>query len=89
MSDFHHVNYNPNNLNLSFSQIISGYVKVQCAVVKQMATLGSNMSSTTPGTFLMLQFQMSQLTQIGDSISNVISQVNSMCNNAIRNQKSS
>lgn len=83
------MSYNPTNLNLSFTQIISAYVKVQCKVVQQIRSLGSNMSSTTPGTFLLLQFQMSQLTQIGDSISNVISQVNSMVNNSIRNQKSS
>ncbi len=81
-------NFNPNKLNLSFTQIISSYAKVQSTVVQQIRSLGSNMSSATPGTFLLLQFQMSQLTQIGDSISNVIAQVNSMINNAVRNQKS-
>lgn len=80
--------FNPSDLNLSFTDIISAYAKVQSSVVKQIRSLGSNMSSTTPGTFLLLQFQMSQLTQIGDSISNVISQVNSMVNSTIRNQKS-
>jgi hypothetical protein len=36
---------------------------------------------------LLVQFQMSQVTQIGDSISNLIAQVQSMINNSIRNQK--
>jgi hypothetical protein len=45
------------------------------------------MSQATPGSFILLQFQMSQVTQIGESISNLISQVNSVIGNAIRNQK--
>lgn len=32
-------------------------------------------------------FSMSQVTQVDDSISNLISQVNSMINNSVRNQK--
>jgi hypothetical protein len=36
---------------------------------------------------LLIQFSMSQLTQIGESISNMISQVNSVINYAVRNQK--
>jgi hypothetical protein len=51
---------------------------------KQVA---SKVSAATPGKFLLLQFMMSQVTQIGDSVSNLLSQVNSMINNAVRNQK--
>jgi hypothetical protein len=45
------------------------------------------MSTATPGSFILLQFQMSQVTQMGESISNLISQVNSVINSAVRNQK--
>jgi hypothetical protein len=51
--------------------------------------VASRLSAATPGKFLLLQFSMSQVTQVGDSISNLISQVNSMINNSVRNQKSS
>jgi hypothetical protein len=45
------------------------------------------MSSATPGSFILLQFQMSQVTQMGESISNLISQVNTVISHAIQNQK--
>ncbi len=73
---------------LSFNQLISKYVLLQSKVVSMVNSIASNMSQATPGKFLLLQFAMSQVTQIGDSISNLISQVNSMISNAIRNQKS-
>jgi hypothetical protein len=47
-------------------------------------TVGSGVS---PVQFLMLQFTVTQLSQIGDSVSNIISSINSMINNSIRNQK--
>jgi len=46
------------------------------------------MSSATPGKFLMIQFAMANVAQVGESISNLLSQVNSVIGNAIRNQKS-
>lgn len=72
---------------LSFHTLINKYVKLQSSVVSQVRNLASHISSATPGKFLLLQFGMSQVTQIGDSISNLISQVNSMINTTIRNQK--
>lgn len=80
---------NPACANLSFSNLICRYIAVQKSVVDKIRTIASNMSTATPGKFLLLQFEMSQVTQVGDSISNIISQVNSMINNAVRNQKSS
>jgi hypothetical protein len=56
-------------------------------LVVQVKQLASRASLATPGRFLLVQFQMSQVTQIGDSISNLISQVQSMINAAVRNQK--
>jgi hypothetical protein len=73
---------------LSFSDLIKNYQKIQSQLVSQVKQLASKSSLATPGRFLMIQFQMSQVTQIGDSISNLIAQVQSMINNAVRNQKS-
>lgn len=74
---------------LSFGSLIKQYQNIQSALVVQVKQLASRASLATPGRFLLVQFQMSQVTQIGDSISNLISQVQSMINNAVRNQKSS
>ena len=74
---------------LSFGDLINTYNKIQSQLVQQVKNLASRSSLATPGRFLLLQFQMSQVTQIGDSISNLISQVQSMINNSVRNQKSS
>lgn len=80
---------NPNCANMSFSQLICKYISIQKSVVSKVRSIASNMSTATPGQFLLLQFEMSQVTQVGDSISNVISQVQSMISTSIRNQKTS
>lgn len=72
---------------ITFSTLICKYKKVQSSVVAQVQHLASNVSSATPGKFLMVQFAMSQVTQIGESISNMINQVNVLINMAVRNQK--
>ncbi len=72
---------------LTFYTLIRKYSYLQSQVVKQVRTVASRISAATPGKFLLLQFSMSQVTQVGDSISNLISQVNSMITNAVRNQK--
>jgi hypothetical protein len=74
---------------LSFGDLINQYKNIQSQLMQQVKELASRASLATPGRFLLVQFQMSQVTQIGDSISNLISQVQSMINNAVRNQKSS
>lgn len=74
-------------VTLSFTSLISAYKKLQSGLVLQVRALASNVSSATPGSFILLQFQMSQVTQIGESISNLVSQVNSVISTAIRNQK--
>jgi uncharacterized phage infection (PIP) family protein YhgE len=76
------------NLSLSFSSLISAYKKLQSQLVVQVKALASKMSSAQPGSFILLQFQMSQVTQIGESISNLIGQVNSVINKAVQNQQS-
>lgn len=72
---------------ISFSTLIKQYVHLQSKVVSQVRSVASNVSQATPGKFLLLQFAMSQVTQIGESISNLISQVNSAISQMVRNQK--
>ena len=76
-------------VSLTFYTLIKKYSVLQAEVVSQVRNVASRLSAATPGKFLLLQFSMSQVTQVGDSISNLISQVNSMINNSVRNQKSS
>ena len=75
------------HIKLSFSSLIKNYSILQSKVLSQIKALASSISSASPGKFLLVQFGMSQLTQIGDSISNLISQVNHVINTAVRNQK--
>jgi len=72
---------------LSFDDLIKNYQRVQSQLTEQVKHLASRPSMATPGKFLLVQFQMSQVTQIGDSISNLIAQVQSMINAAVRNQR--
>lgn len=72
---------------LSFKTLISRYIMVQSRVVSMVRYLSSSMSQATPGRFLLLQFAMSQVTQIGESISNLIAQVNSMIKSAVGNMR--
>lgn len=73
--------------SLSFKTLIIKYVAVQSRVVSMVRYLSSSMSQATPGRFLLLQFAMSQVTQIGESISNLISTVNGMIKNAVSNMR--
>ena len=72
---------------ISFKTLITQYVKLQSQVLMQVKAVASSISSATPGKFLLLQFAMSQVTQIGESLSNLISQVQTVINNMVRNQK--
>lgn len=76
-------------VSLTFYTLIKKYSYLQAQVVCQVRNVASRLSAATPGKFLLLQFSMSQVTQVGDSISNLISQVNTMINNSVRNQKTS
>jgi hypothetical protein len=73
-------------LTISFTSLISAYKRLQSQLLSQVRGLASKLSQATPGSFILLQFQMSQITQIGESISNLIAQVNSVINHAVGNQ---
>lgn len=72
---------------ISFTTLIKQYVALQSKVVSQVRAVASSISSATPGKFLLLQFSMSQVTQIGDSISNLIAQVQTVINKMVQNQR--
>lgn len=74
-------------LSVSFTTLIKGYACLQCTLMARVRRLSSNLSSVTPGSFILLQFQMAQVTQVGESISNLVSQVNTMISHAIANFK--
>jgi len=80
---------NKHDIALVFAYVIEKYEKLQKAVVEKVRSVASRLSAATPGRFLLLQFAMAQVTQVGDSISNLIAQVNSMINSSVRNQKTS
>ena len=71
---------------VSFTTLIRVYINLQSQVVSQVRSVASRISAATPGKFLLLQFSMSQVTQIGETISNLIGQVNSVISSSIRNQ---
>lgn len=81
------INKSPWSGTISFATLIKQYIMLQSKVVSAVRNVASHISQATPGKFLLLQFQMSQVTQIGDSISNLISQVQQVCNNAVQNQR--
>ena len=72
---------------IKFASLIAKFSRQQSNVQVELKKLASSVSGTNPGQFLLMQFEMAKITQMGDSISNLIAQVNSMINNAIRNQK--
>lgn len=73
--------------SISFRSLINAYAKLQSKVISQVKALASSISTATPGKFLLLQFSMSQVAQIGESISNLVSQMQAIINNTVRNQK--
>lgn len=80
--------HSPWSGTITFSTLIKQFIILQSKVVSAVRAVASRISQATPGKFLLLQFQMSQVTQIGESISNLISQVQSVINMSVRNQKS-
>ncbi len=70
---------------ISFITLIKVYINLQSQVVSQVRNVASSISAATPGKFLLLQFSMSQVTQIGETISNLVAQVNSVIKNMVSN----
>ena len=77
------IDYNPVN----FKKLVQNYTACQQQISNLIFCLSTRMTSVSPGQFLMLQFRMGNLTQIGDGISNVISSLNSIAKNSISNMR--
>jgi hypothetical protein len=73
--------------SVSFTTLINKYVHLQSQVMSMVRKVASKISTATPGKFLLLQYAMSQVTQIGSSISNLLAQVNTVINKTISNQR--
>lgn len=71
----------------SFTNMMQGYITMQNKVVEMMKSIGSSASQIQPGKFIYLQFAMSQVAQVGQSVSNVVSTMTSVISNAVRNLK--
>jgi len=72
---------------ISFGKLIHLYEQIQSKVAKKVQSLAGMGSGVNPAAFLLVQFEMSQVTQVGESISNIVATLNSMINASIRNQK--
>ncbi len=72
---------------ITFNTLIKNYIKMQSQVLSLVRKVSSHSSQATPGKFLMLQFQMSNVAQVGSSISNLLAQVNTVISKTISNQK--
>lgn len=70
---------------ISFATLINNYILLQSEVVSQVRSVASRISAATPGKFLLLQFSMSQITQVGESMSNLVASVNSLIGSIVRN----
>lgn len=74
---------------ISFTTLIKQYVMLQSQVVSQVRAVASRISAATPGKFLLLQFSMSQVTQVGETLSNLVGQVNSVIKSIVGNYRGS
>ncbi len=74
---------------ISFSTLIKQYITLQSQVVSQVRAVASRISAATPGKFLLLQFSMSQVTQVGETLSNLVGQVNSVIKSIVGNYRGS
>ena len=74
---------------ISFTTLIKQYVTLQSQVVSQVRSVASKISAATPGKFLLLQFSMSQVTQVGETLSNLVGQVNSVIKSIVGNYRGS
>ena len=72
---------------LNLSQLMGAYSKLQAQVTQEVEKATTNISSTQPGQFLLLQFMMGTVSQAGQSISNLVAQVQSMISKAVQNQR--
>jgi len=73
--------------SISFTKMMDLYITMQEKAVKLMQSLAGKACIIAPGKFIFLQFAMSQVAQVGQSVSNVVSTITTVISNAVRNVK--
>ncbi len=71
----------------AFNTMFKNFMTMNDMLYSGMASMTAHFSSMNPGKFLVLQFAMGQVTQVGEAISNMLSQTQSINSNSIRNFK--
>lgn len=72
----------------AYFSMISSFGQMQNSIMSAMMYMSEHYSEMNPADFMMLQFMMGELSQVGESISNMLSTVNQLNANSIRNFKS-
>ena len=72
--------------NITLLALIDKFSTISADMTTNINNLAADITSADPGKFLQLQFGMSQVTQVGDSISNMIAQINNCIKTAVSNQ---
>lgn len=73
--------------SLDLNQLLTSYNTFNQMVQDQLQQIAKDPNTVSPGQFLQLQMQTSSLAQIGESISNIIANANSVVKNAVQNQR--
>jgi len=68
---------------IKYDTLIKQYENAQASLAAQMSNI--KLSGASAGQFLLLQFQMGNMAQVGETISNMISSLMNMIMNSIRN----
>lgn len=73
--------------SLDLTSLLKSYDTVNSSLTEELEKVAANPSTTNPGQFLLLQMKTSSLAQIGESISNIIANANSVIKNAVGAQR--
>lgn len=71
----------------AFFDMISSFGVMQDSILSAMTYMSAHYSSMNPADFMMMQFLMGELSQIGEAISNMLATINQINQNSIRNFK--
>jgi len=72
----------------NLSDLLKYYNQLNSNLESSLKTITDNANNeTNPGQFLQLQMQTSSLAQVGESISNIIANANSVIKNAVQSQR--
>jgi hypothetical protein len=73
------------NGKINFNELLRRYSALQERLRQQLSGISSK--TVSPTAFLLIQFKVTQASQVGDSVSNIVSSICQMISNAIRNYK--